>query len=293
LDEATVTQQQYYIATKSAPTDDRSRVLKYGAMFAVFDRLGDIRPQGLGEQGIYYEGTRYLSEMSLRLWNERPLLLSSTIESNYFLFAADLANLDVSRGESVVIHRGTLHLLRSRFLWRGAAYEELEFMNYGMEPLRVPMSIYFAADFADIFEVRGTLRERRGRPVDEENDKNGISLAYEGLDDVLRRMRINCSPDPDRITGPEMQFDLELKPKQSRSFQLRMECQSNGAAEHSVSYPQARSHAYSEMNLAAESFPQIHSSNSRFNDWMNRSFADVQMMTIGNRECNYPYAGVP
>ena len=293
MDEATVTQQQYYIATKSAPTDDRSRVLKYGAMFAVFDRLGDIRPQGLGEQGIYYEGTRYLSEMSLRLWNERPLLLSSTIESNYFLFAADLANLDVSRGESVVIHRGTLHLLRSRFLWRGAAYEELEFMNYGMEPLRVPMSIYFAADFADIFEVRGTLRERRGRPVDEENDKNGISLAYEGLDDVLRRMRINCSPDPDRITGPEMQFDLELKPKQSRSFQLRMECQSNGAAEHSVSYPQARSHAYSEMNLAAESFPQIHSSNSRFNDWMNRSFADVQMMTIGNRECNYPYAGVP
>jgi glycogen debranching enzyme len=291
LDEATLTQ-QYYIATKSAPTDDRARVLKYGAMFAVFDRLGDISHEGMGEQGIFYEGTRYLSEMSLRLWNERPLLLSSTIESNNFLFTADLANLDVSRGESVAIHRGTLHLLRSRFLWHGVAYEELEFMNYGMEALRVPVSIYFAADFADIFEVRGTTRDRKGRQLDEETDSDCIVLAYEGLDNVLRRMRIHCSPAPDRIMGPEMRFDLELKPKQVRGFHLRMECQ-NGAASPSLAYSQARSRAYKEMNVSAESFPQIHSSNSRFNDWMNRSVADVQMMTIGNRERNYPYAGVP
>ena len=47
------------------------------------------------------------------------------------------------------------------------------------------------------------------------------------------------------------------------------------------------------MKTSAEIFPRIHSSNSRFNDWMNRSFADVQMMTIGNREQNFPYAGVP
>ena len=292
MDEATVTQQQYYIATKSAPKDDRSRVLKYGSMFALFDRMGDMSQEGMGEQGIFYEGTRYLSEMSLRLWNERPLLLSSTIETNNFLFTADLANLDVSRGESVVIHRGTLHLLRSRFLWRGTAYEELEFMNYGMEPLRVPLSMYFAADFADIFEVRGTHRDHKGRQFDEEANGDCIVLAYEGLDNVLRRTRIHCSPAPDRISGPEMRFDLELKPKQVRRFHLRMECQ-NGAASHTLIYSQARSRAYSEMNLRAESFPQIHSSNSRFNDWMNRSFADVQMMTIGNSERNYPYAGVP
>jgi len=291
LDEATLTQ-QYYIATKSAPTDDRARVLKYGAMFAVFDRLGDISHEGMGEHGIFYEGTRYLSEMSLRLWNERPLLLSSTIESNNFLFTADLANLDVSRGDSVAIHRGTLHLLRSRFLWHGAAYEELEFVNYGMEPLRVPVSIYFAADFADIFEVRGTPRDHKGRQLDEEIDRDCIVLAYEGLDNVLRRMRIDCDPAPDRIIGPEMRFELELKPKQVRRFHLRMECQ-NGAANQSLAYSQARTRAYKEMTLSAESFPQIHGSNSRFNDWMSRSVADVQMMTVGNRERNYPYAGVP
>jgi glycogen debranching enzyme len=298
LDEATLTQQQYYIATKSAPKDDRARVLKYGSMFAVFDRLGDITQEGLGEQGIFYEGTRYLSEMTLRLWSERPLLLSSTIEPNNFLFTADLANLDVSRGESVAIHRGTLHLLRSRFLWRSTAYEELEFVNYGMEPLSVPLSIFFAADFADIFEVRGTPREHRGRQLDGVSSRNGIVLAYEGLDNIIRKMSIECNPAPHRIAGPEMRFELELKPREARRFHLRMECE-DGAANaipaisQSLPYAQARGRAFTEISAAAEAFPRIHSSNSRFNDWISRSVADVQMMTIGNRENNYPYAGVP
>jgi glycogen debranching enzyme len=89
-----------------------------------------------------------------------------------------------------------------------------------------------------------------------------------------------------------MRFELELKPKEARKFHLRMECE-NGKTSHNLSYPQARNRALSEMKNSAESFPRIHSSNSRFNDWINRSFADVQMMTIGNREPNYPYAGVP
>ena len=292
MDEATLTQQQYYIATKSAPSEDRARVLKYGSMFAVFDRLGDITQTGLREQGIFYEGTRFLSEMSLRLWNERPLLLSSTIEPNNFLFIADLANLDVSRGGSVAIHRGTLHLLRSRFLWRNAAFEELKFVNYGMEMLEVPLSITFAADFADIFEVRGTPRAHHGVQLHEESGSNWILLAYEGLDDVTRKMRIECEPGPERILGPEMRFELQLKPKESRCFQLIMDCRTDGETS-SVSYSQAMQRAHSELHQSSQSLPQIHSSNSRFNDWMNRSAADVQMMTIGNRERNYPYAGVP
>lgn len=291
MDEATLTQ-QYYIATKSAPTGDRARVLKYGSMFAVFDRLGDIIRHGLGDQGIFFEGTRYLSELSLRLWNERPLLLSSTIEPNNFLFTADLANLDVSQGDQVAIHRGTLHLLRSRFLWRGTAYEELQFVNYGTEPLQVPLSIAFAADFSDIFEVRGTPRDQKGMQLNEETSENTIVLAYDGLDKITRKTRIECDPTPTRIVGPEMRFELQLKPKHVQKFHLRIECQ-NGNHERALPYSQAMRRAQGEMSASSQAFPEIHSSNSRFNDWMKRSLADVQMMTIGNRERNYPYAGVP
>lgn len=41
---------QYYILAKSSMADDRTRVLKHGEAFAVFDRYGDIQPVGMGEQ---------------------------------------------------------------------------------------------------------------------------------------------------------------------------------------------------------------------------------------------------
>jgi len=292
LDEVNISQ-QYYIATKSSPADDRARVLKYGPMFAVFDRVGDIRHSGLGEQGIFFEGTRHLSEMCLRLWKERPLLLSSTIEPNNFLFTADLANLDVSREDTVVIHRGTLHLLRSRFLWNGVAYEELKFVNYGMQTLLVPVMVSFAADYADIFQVRGMVRERSGRTLGPETGRDCIVLGCEGLDGVVRRTRIHCDPAPFHVLEDQMQFRLELQPKQEARFSLSIACENESAAPRRYSYAEATERASREMNATLRNLPQITSSNSRFNDWIKRSCADVQMMTIGNPEANYPYAGVP
>ncbi len=38
---------------------------------------------------------------------------------------------------------------------------------------------------------------------------------------------------------------------------------------------------------------RLSSSNERFNEWLSRSGADLQMMTVGNPEGPYPYAGVP
>lgn len=51
---------RYYILATSALADTSDRVLKHGDTFGVFDRYGDIKPIGLGEEGIFHEGTRYL-----------------------------------------------------------------------------------------------------------------------------------------------------------------------------------------------------------------------------------------
>jgi len=292
LDEVNVAQ-QYYIATKSPPRDDRVRVLKYGSMFAVFDRLGNMQPSGMGEHGLFWDGTRHLSELVLRLWDGPPLLLSSTIERNNLLFTADLANLDVSRGNSVAIHRGTLHLLRSRFLWRQTAYEQLKLVNYGMHTLNVPLSVAFAADFADIFEVRGMHRSQHGLHREPETGPDCVALGYEGLDGITRRTRIHCEPAPKSVGPVEMKFLLELKPKATVAFKLETSCENGRDRGRSTPYIQALRRANSEMHAATHSFPRLASSNSRFNDWILRSADDVEMMTIGNREANYPYAGVP
>lgn len=284
--------QHYYIATALSPTDDRARVLKYGRTFFVFDRLGDVQTTGMGEQGLFFEDTRHLSELMVHLWETRPLLLSSTVETSNFLFTGDLANLDVSRGDAVVIPRGTLHLLRSRFLWKNTCYEEFVFVNHGLSDLFVPFRITFDADFADIFEVRGMHRQRKGMRRPAKLEAESVLLAYEGLDGVERRTLIRWETAPTLATDCELRYDITLRPKQRTTFHISISCQSK-AAPPCIGYSSAVGAAHHEQESVGKAFPRMYSSNSRFNDWINRSFADVQMMMVGNPEPNYPYAGVP
>jgi len=291
LDEANVTQ-QYYIATKSSPADDRTRVLKYGKLFSVFDRLGDIQTGGLGEQGIFFEGTRHLSQQAIHLWNSSPLFLSSTIETNNFLFTADLANLDVSRGDQVVIPRGTLHILRTKFFWEDIGYEEFRFDNYGMSDLVVPFRMFVDADFADIFEVRGMHRAERGRRLENQIEQDSILLSYIGLDKVTRRTRIRCEPAPMSIASSEFDYKISLHPKESATIRFTLSCD-NKAGNNSIGYSRAMAATGEHRNRTEQCLPEIYSSNSRLNDWIRRSFSDVEMMIVGNPEKDYPYAGVP
>src|SRR4051794_18946389 len=81
------TDEFYILAT--AATADEGRVLKDGDSFAIFDRYGDIQQTGLGEQGIYHDGTRHLSQLEFRLGTLRPFLLSSRINEDNVLLTVD------------------------------------------------------------------------------------------------------------------------------------------------------------------------------------------------------------
>ncbi len=284
--------QHYYIATSQSPIDDRARVLKYGRTFLVFDRLGDVQTTGMGEQGLFFEDTRHLSELVVLLWGTRPLLLSSTVETSNFLFTGDLANLDVSRNNEVVVPRGTLHVLRSRFLWNNTCFEEIEFVNHGLSELVVPFRTTFDADFADIFEVRGMHRPRKGKHLPSEMGDNSVLLSYEGLDHTIRRTRIQWDGAPHHSTERELDYEVRLRPKERASFRLSISCDSNAKVQ-ANGYSRAMAAAREELDRVGASFPRMYSSNSRFNDWINRSVSDVQMMVVGNPEKDYPYAGVP
>ncbi len=224
LDENSVTQ-HFYISTESAPADDRTRVLKHGKTFAVFDHYGDITVVGLKEQGVFCEGTRFLSQLEFQLAQARPLLLSSTVKADNSLFAADLTNVDILRNGEVVVPRGTLHVLRTKFLWHGACYEQFRVVNYGPVPVDLPFRLRFAADFADIFEVRGVTRPKRGTRLSDVVDENSVTLTYQGLDDVIRRTRLSCTPRPRKISASEIHFNACLEPRTQITFELTTSCE--------------------------------------------------------------------
>src|SRR5205814_4125415 len=92
-------QDQFYILATASRAGERSAVLQHNDTFAVFDPYGDIGSLGTGEQGLYHEGTRYLSRFRLRLNDRRPLLLSSRVKDDNEPFCADLTNPDVPLAE--------------------------------------------------------------------------------------------------------------------------------------------------------------------------------------------------
>ncbi len=57
-----------------------------------FDRWGDNKQLGQGVQGIYHEGTRFISDTEFRINGYRPLLLSSNIKIENEIFSIDLTN---------------------------------------------------------------------------------------------------------------------------------------------------------------------------------------------------------
>jgi len=84
-----------HMLAPSSPADERTRVLKHADTFAVFDHYGDIRPGGLGEQGLYHDGTRFLSCLLLELDGRRPFFLSSTVRDENDQLTVSLTNPDL------------------------------------------------------------------------------------------------------------------------------------------------------------------------------------------------------
>jgi glycogen debranching enzyme len=283
---------EFYVTTGSPPLEERVRVLKYGAMFAVFDRFGDIRISGMGEHGIYYRGTRFLSRLTLLLGHTAPLFLSSGVRADNVLFSADLTNVDLLRDDKVVLPKGSVHLVRSRLLWEGVSYEQMRFTNYGPTPVRMPIRIEFASDFADIFEVRGVTRPRRGELRPELIGHNQVVLSYKGLDNVIRNTRLYCSPGPSEISESHMLVETELVPRETVKLQFIVQCEETQPSSVST-FDSALASVVTEINEKRVEECAIRTSNNQFNSWLDRSLTDVHMMTVGNSETDYPYAGVP
>lgn len=109
MQETDLEAQDYHILATSSRADDRTRVVKHGESFGVFDPAGTIRRAGVGELGIYHEGTRFLSTFELALARRRPMLLGSTVRNDGVL-VIDLANPDMLDFPGGPLDRDLIHI---------------------------------------------------------------------------------------------------------------------------------------------------------------------------------------
>ena len=144
------------------------------------NRYGDIEPLGQGQFGLFHSETRHLSRMTMQLNQQTPMLLSSTIRDDNAFLAVDMTNFDTTyfqwrekrswpaaRNDSSL----PLQISGSSYLLRTSSLDQL----WPAAPASLS-SFQFEADFADIFEVRGTKRAKKAIRLSDSLDGDAAIL---------------------------------------------------------------------------------------------------------------------
>ncbi|MGH8810196.1 MAG: MGH1-like glycoside hydrolase domain-containing protein, partial [Noviherbaspirillum sp.] len=113
-------------------------------------------------------------------------------------------------------------------------------------------------------------------------------------DNTVRRTRITCEPVPQTLAATRAEFRVALEPKGESHYYMTIGCERE---ENAVPDPTDYFAAYTQVNEVVGARLQnrckIVSSDALFNRWIDRSTADLVMLTTNLREGDYPYAGLP
>jgi glycogen debranching enzyme len=182
--------------------------------------------------------------------------------------------------------------VRTIFLWRDTAYQRLAIQNHGDLPVDLRLTMLFDSDFADLFEVRGLRRTRRGTINRETVRPATAILSYEGLDARLRQTVLHFDPVPGELTATTVSYRLNIAPKEYTPVCCTIGC---GAPEPPKPVPLLRGLRAVHRNLRAVSHnaATVETSNDLFNEVLCRSMADLYMLMTKTPQGPYPYAGIP
>jgi glycogen debranching enzyme len=284
---------KHYILASSALADQKTIVLKEGDTFALFEVHGDVYQIPYGSLGIYHNGTRHLSRMELTVNGMKPLLLSSLPREDNQMITVDLTNPDLRLQEVEAVLRGTIHISRSKFLWQGAYHERIRFINFGLTPAIFAVELKFDADFADIFEVRGSTRSKRGERLANRSTENGVILSYRGLDSTIRETKLDFNPAPEVVKNGEIRYELILEPKDEITIEVAASFAEQRSKTEVMAFDAAKNAMNTHMEKVRNYCAGILTSNEQFNQWIERSKNDLITMTTRTPHGLYPYAGIP
>ena len=264
--------------------------LKDADTFVVADIWGDMKG---GADGLFDRDTRLLSRFVMTAGLTRPSRLSSGVSQDNVFFTAHSTNRPLPPMGGRSAPAGVIHIERRRFVRDQRMFERIRMVNHGVEDVLLPVAFDFAADFADIFEVRGSPRTRRGSQQAPTVDGRRVLFRYSGVDGTERTSCLAFSEPPARLTASRAEFMFSL-PK-ARTMDLYAECGGGPCeAPDEIRFRLYALQARVAMRVRRRRGASIRGPrNPRFNDWLDQSRADVALLTTDLETGPYPYAGVP
>jgi glycogen debranching enzyme len=286
-----IVESPFYIPM-TGPAARPLRALKHDDTFVVLDSHGDIGASAGGPDGLFNTDTRYLARLELSLDGLQPLLLGSNLRDDNSALTVDLTNPDIYRNGRLVLQKDLLHIVRTFFLWRGAAYQRIGLQNHGEHAASFDLTLAFDNDFADLFEVRGSQRARRGVATSRLLGPSDVALEYTGLDDTPRNTMVHFDPRPTRLAANTATYHFELAPQQSASLFVVATC--NQSPDHRpVPFFRGLLAHRRELRHLSKGATSIETSNDIFNEVLCQSMADLNMLMTETPQGRYPYAGIP
>jgi glycogen debranching enzyme len=281
----------FYIPATGSPTRHRSR-LKHNDTFVVLDSHGDIGAAFGEPDGLFNNDTRYLSRLELHLNGEPSLLLGSRVRDDNSVVTADLTNPDIFSDGKIVLRKDTVHVARTSFVWNDTFYTRFCIRNFGDISVDLSLDLWFASDFADIFEVRGMRRPRRGTSGRTLLSPGSVRLSYLALDGVSLRTSMSFEPKPARLEEDRAHFHVRLEPGKHTSLYATVGIGDCGAKPPVRFFRALRAATRVERSTTRKAV-RLSSSSEAFNDIAARSLSDLRMLMTRTADGDYPYAGIP
>ena len=262
--------------------------LKQGDAFVVADANGNILGDG---DGLFRDDTRLLSRWVLTIAGRKPPLLSAAVSQDNVTFTSNLTNRPLPPLGGKSIPEGVIHIERQRLVFGERMFEQIALTNFGSVETIVPIEIEYGADFYDMFEVRGVKRSARGLTLPPQIGESSVVLSYRGLDGVTRQSAISFSFPPEQISATRAAFVMSLRRGERCALYAEVgrtpETPSRGR------YRAAAARAHFGMRSRRRLGASLRSSGRLFNDWIEKSRADLALLTTDLPTGPYPYAGIP
>lgn len=190
--------------------DTESVVLAGAGMILVSDARGDIPREHADSRGLglFCRDTRFLNAYELTV-NGAPLVPLSSHEGSGAWNFHVLGNPPLTGTGGGCIAPHTICIRRDRMVGEASIHEIIAITNFGAAPVHLALELAFAADFTDIFVVRGIAEpaEHTGQPT--------------AAGSSIRAGRIPVSPSSTRM-GPS-------RPRLSRSAKSRVISSAHGS----------------------------------------------------------------
>ncbi len=182
-------------------------VLKRGNLFLVANRLGDVWPAGARDLGLFLTDTRHLSCWRMAIQGGPPLCLSSQVSRDY---VAQIDFTVTSLHEGDLLGREPVNYvhLRRDMLIDDLLLDRLTLANFQGKLVEGWIELAWGADFADVFEIRGARRQRRGSYLRPQVEADRVVLRYEGLDGRRYATEIRIEGASADGSGPARMVEL-------------------------------------------------------------------------------------